>query len=391
MLASQLPMDSQTHFRTNPHLELALTERLSPEDRAAFEPLRAAPGLYGVARDRRGTIQRAVDCDTALLLHALRDPGPLPTFARQHPRGLVTRMVLDSLLEIRLGEEFVCGPRALERLQSETTAHSVGVLGRLAHRALQYAQSLDLRDLPDLTLRLYTYHRFPLAPRHTRQLPDEASVERFLRIDTGGGWRPLLEASWKPGRSDRFGWLGWRRRNLRHGRAPGGGATYKLYLSPRLEDLPRVFARLLEVLPATTAHYFKVGSTAVGLLRPDKLVVYFKEYEGLAAAVDMLSPHLKGVAVQGVPFSAELTADGLLSWGADPPEAESTLPAEGGSSWRLWIVHQLASALLEACNQPSSAVPPWRFALERLRLEGIDVEHWTASPTLWRQAQLARI
>ena len=32
---------------------------------------------------------------------------------------------------------------------------------------------------------------------------------------------------------------------------------------------------------------------------------------------------------------------------------------------------------------PGDTVEPWRFALERLRCEGIDVDEWTPSATLW--------
>jgi hypothetical protein len=28
---------------------------------------------------------------------------------------------------------------------------------------------------------------------------------------------------------------------------------------------------------------------------------------------------------------------------------------------------------------------PWRFAIERLRLEGIDTDSWTPGGSLWRQ------
>jgi hypothetical protein len=45
-------------------------------------------------------------------------------------------------------------------------------------------------------------------------------------------------------------------------------------------------------------------------------------------------------------------------------------------SWRLWITHRLASALLHA-RDVRVAVEPSRFAMKRVRLDGIDADAWT--------------
>jgi hypothetical protein len=79
---------------------------------------------------------------------------------------------------------------------------------------------------------------------------------------------------------------------------------------------------------------FKIGSDAWGLLRPDKIVAYFPDFERLAEA-----------------------AGGL---------------AEG-----------LSRALLTA--REAGEAEPWRFALDRLRLEGIDTATWTPGSRLWRE------
>jgi hypothetical protein len=97
------------------------------------------------------------------------------------------------------------------------------------------------------------------------------------------------------------------------------------------------------------------------------------------------------VPAQGVPFTSEIAGDGLLSWGMDPPSSEWTALAKGAESWRLWLTHRLARALLSARGAAvadtgeTAEIEPWRFALERVRLEGIDTDSWTPGGGLWRR------
>jgi hypothetical protein len=116
------------------------------------------------------------------------------------------------------------------------------------------------------------------------------------------------------------------------------------------------------------------------LLRPDKLVAYYPSFERLAAAADAVAGRLAGTPAQGVPFTAEIAGGGLLSWGVDPPPEGSW---SGGESWRLWLTHRLATALL--AGKQATGVEPWRFALERLRLEGVDTDSWTPGARLFRE------
>jgi hypothetical protein len=96
-----------------------------------------------------------------------------------------------------------------------------------------------------------------------------------------------------------------------------------------------------------------------------------------------LTERLAGTPAQGVPFTSEIGAEGLLSWGVDPP-ADSQW--SGRESWRLWLTHRLAVALLSGKKSEAPGVEPWRFALERLRLEGVDTDSWTPGGTLFREA-----
>ena len=129
-----------------------------------------------------------------------------------------------------------------------------------------------------------------------------------------------------------------------------------------------------------------VDSTAENLLRPDKLVAYFESFEDLAAASAAASTEIRDLAPQGVPFPAEIAADGLLSWGIDPDPGERRRLGLGAESWRYWLVHRLARALAAAGRPEDASGSPERFALERLALEGIDVEHWIPRASSWWRA-----
>ena len=90
---------------------------------------------------------------------------------------------------------------------------------------------------------------------------------------------------------------------------------------------------------------FKIGDDAGGLLRPDKMVAYFGAREELDDVGAALRARLAGCPAHGVPFTAGLGDDGLLSWGLDPPESERALSWLGRESWRLWLAAKLGAAI----------------------------------------------
>src|SRR5262249_29420130 len=138
------------------------------------------------------------------------------------------------------------------------------------------------------------------------------------------------------------GWLACTSR--RGGEAGQGKVTHKLYVSPQVQAMPEAFAVVLDVLSTRSAH-FKIGSDAAGLLRPDKMVAYFGDQDSLLEVASELTKQLSGVAPHGVPFSAEITTNGLLSWGMDPPQTEHVLTWQEPESWRQWVVRRLAAAM----------------------------------------------
>jgi hypothetical protein len=372
-------------FRANPAYELVLWDRLAPEERRALARLPDDPDFYGVLRPREGAAGwtvKAVDRETALLFLTLREPGPLPAYVRtvlaEAAGRTVARLVADGVLETERDGAFVSGPAALGGGVEQSMGE--GRLAALSVAALRYGQSLAIDDPLRLSFRLYGYNRRPLTPRWQRLLASAGAVQAHLGIDAGGAHRPLLDRAWRASPPSEA-WLSWRSRGRAEGRtAPEGSATWKLYVSPAPEALAASFGAVLDALAAGRAAQFKIGAGAAGLLRPDKIVAYFPDFERLAAAADAVSSRLAGVPAQGVPFTSEIGGDGLLSWGMDPPASERGAWGDR-ESWRLWLTHRLARALLAA--RAAETPEPWRYALERVRLEGVDTGSWTPAASLW--------
>lgn len=364
-------------LRANPLYDLVLFDRLPEEERRALAEAVREPGFYGVLRPRGESALaiRSVDRDTALLFLTLREPGPFPGYARgmlgEAAARAVARLVADGVLEMADGEGFVSGAAALGLLSGEPGELGAGRIAKLSLAALQHAQTLPANDVSQLAASLYAFNRRPLTPRWRRLLPSAEAVEAYLGIDPGGRNRRRLEGSWIPILME--GWLCWGTR----ARLEDAGATHKLYVSPAPEALADSFGVVLDALTEARAYQFKIGSDALGLLRPDKIVAYFHGFEALAQASVVVERHLGGVAAQGVPFTSEIGGDGLLSWGVDPPRSEEK------ESWRLWLARRLARGILDARH--AEAAEPWRFAVERLRLEGVDPATWTPGALLWRE------
>lgn len=372
-------------FRSNPAYELAPFDRLPLEQQELLKDLTKDRDFYGVLLPRtpgaRGI--KSVCRETALLVHTMHQPGPLPRYV-QHALGddsnhAVAELVLDGVLEIEHEGRFVSGSEAYSLIYASHAAPAPqGFLPRLSQAALEYAQALAIDDTLRLSARLYFYNRIPLTPRWTRRLPSEEEVSDFLGISDPAN-RKRLQKNWsRVERSAPYtGWFPWQSRHNRPANRDRHG--YKLYVSPLPEALPEAFHAVVEVLDDSPAHYFKVGCDATGLLRPDKLVLYFLDFESLEQVARDIALRLSGCAAHGVPFTAAITDDGLLSWGVDPLRDKGALSWQEQESWRLWVTNRLAAALVSARHNRPADLQPWQFALERLRLENVDTATW--SPT----------
>lgn len=372
-------------FQANPEYELVPFDHLVPEQREVLADLKKDPNLYGILRPRnqRGLAIKSISQDIARLLLALQQPGKLPNHVRvtlgDRYEQTVGALVLDGVFEVEQNGVFVSGPHACAPGMLEREGSTgPGVIARLSIDALKYAQALEIMDVTKLSARIYFYNRLPVSSRWKQRFPTEDAVIEHLGIHSHRPTRNLLEHSWSSvvSTSPFFkGWMMWKSRHPDR-RLPRSGPRFKLYVSPQCEVVREAFEGTVEILSESSAAQFKVGNDVYGLLRPDKVVAYFSSLQDLEEVAKSLTQRLVGVPPHGVPFTAEIAGDGLISWGIDPPRQQQALAWQERESWRLWITNQLATALLMARGYKPGPVEPWQFALECLRLRGVDTQFW---------------
>lgn len=392
-------------FRSNGAYELVVFDRLPADQQEMLSDLKTQAEFYGVLRPvgDSGMSVKSVSRETALLFLTMKEPGTLPGYAQAllaaGDGAAVSRLVLDQVLEISDGGRFLCGAEAYELFYGPSDSHSAtGRVQQLSRSALQYGAALDLADSFQLSLRLYNYHRLPITSRWRDAFPNRKAVAEQLGVRSGGRYASFVSSHWdevggdadsdgQNNQSEHAGWLSWATRR-RQDSSAATPTTHKLYVSPMPQFVENVFAITLRALTDTRALQLKVGADVEGLLRPDKIVAYFESLDDLRSAAEILAPRLQGCPAHGVPFTASLDDDGLLSWGVDPPASEQLLNWQPRESWRLWLTNRLANALLTARRTPSTNAthrrPAWQYALERLQLEGVDTETWTPNAELWR-------
>ena len=369
----------EIRFRSSPYIDLKQLADLPAEQREPFLELESDPEFYGLFIPRPPLTMnlKAVARQTAELFRALATPSRLD----EQRANDVVDLVLDGIFEIESGDGFVCGADALPLLAPPPAPPDAGdTVARLSRDALLHAQDLETSDPIAMTTALYLYNRIPLSPFWKTRFATREAILAHLGADRGS-LRALLERDWVA--SDTMaGWLSWSPRTKPRRR--GDDVTYKLYISPRPERIRDAFDVVVRVLSDFPGTPFKIGNGAVGLLRPDKFVAYFATRQELGDAAEVLRRELAGCDAHGVPFSAGLDDSGLLSWGVDPPEDERALQWLGRDSWRFWVAKRLGAALsIAKLARSADAVEPWRFAIERARRHGVDVETWTPSAALW--------
>jgi hypothetical protein len=363
-------------FRFHPGVELVLYDRLDPAHQARVAHLTRDPGFYGLLVTASTT--KAVDRDSALLLLTLRTPGPIPQYALRALGGnagrTVAGLVLDGILEIEHEGVFRSGAAAVSLVgEASGDDAATGVIDRLSIDAVRYAASLPIRETSILAGRLYRYNQIPLTPRYQRAYEAESDDVRLgLAVPRAAA---ILARSWTRVSPTGAPWMSWiaRREVDRPGERQG---TYKLYVSPAVDAVRWVFP---EVLGAVTSHRpfaCKVGKGMYGLLRADKMVIYFARRDDLHGAASAVADALSGVSAQGVPFSSAITADGLLSWGIDPPDDVGLAGLLRSESWRERLTNQMAAALVGASPRGDGLDAVVRFVLRRLEAHGIDVRTW---------------
>lgn len=228
------------------------------------------------------------------------------------------------------------------------------------------ALEMVARDEPSEPVRvarwLYRYGSLPRTAAHERDFGPDDEPLAVLGLSGGGAVRRRLEQAYEA--NSLAGWYSF----TRAGQPMQWTAACKLYVSPLPQALPDAFAHIVDAFITADVRSFKLGRGIEGLLRPDKLIAYFDDADQMSGAMHALQRRLRGCPAQGVPFTAELGGDGLLSSGIDPPLGGAA------ASWRAWITARLARSLVaKRCRVPADTVTA---VLADLRTAGIDTARW---------------
>lgn len=357
-------------------------EAVSALDRANLPDAGAGSGWAGALTPERPGWRRAhlVTQETVELLASLQRAPALPVGSDP---AAVARLVLDGILEVEREGEFISGPAAHSLFFESAAPTPVGPLGQLSLEALNYAAVLGSAQPLLLAHALYRYNTLPASPQWRRRLPDPSAVARLLRSERHPGkrggrspWTMWVSADKGPV------WEVWERRAAPL--PPPGAPTYKLYVTPPVAAIAEARRAVLSLAGTQGAPFaLKLGGDLLTLLRSEKLVAYYTTLAELREGAERLRGALAGLPGQGVPFTAELGAGRLLSWGADPGDLAEPPGPLRQTSWRRWITARLATALATALAA-GAPVPAWHYALDRVSLDGVDPRSWTPPAWFWK-------
>ncbi len=383
---------SAYRVRTSPAFRLVKHNSLSEPEQTALSTLTQDPDHYGVLVPRTSTSLGvlAVDNSTASMLKAQTTASVLPACVLAQVPNVnqsIARLVVDGIFEIEHTGRFFSGPSAHSLIfntpwQQPSSEH---VLASLSHRALRSAQSLTIDEPARMAAWLYACNSVPLNPHWARLFLNAARIEKTLGFNGCGEVSALLDAHYRCTQLPH--WTAWERRPGTSGFEPVDSTrpNYKLYVSIHPASLIDVFSEIMRRIAESGVAAFKLGNDVHGVLRPDKLMLYFSDFESLEATAKLLQGALAGSRAQGVPFTAPIDDEGVLSWGLDPPSTERIAGWSGGESWRAWVVNRLARAVVRARAMGDDSTA-WLCALDRMRLEGINVDQWLPDRVHWNTA-----
>ncbi len=368
----------RARLRSNPRFELIPHDRLEASQSNQFGPLNEDPDFFGILLPPSGSKlpAKAVSRDAALLLLALGQAACLPHLLTRllgpDANDRLRQLILDGVLEVEVDGGFVSGPAAIGLLGGPGQSIPTSRVAQLSWAAIDYAEAMESLDLNELASRLYLFNAAPSTPQLQQRFAGDQQLLDFLfEADTTAR---RIRAHWRR-QPIKHSWLTWVNEQ-----ASAAAAPYKLYVSPTLGDLPAVFAAAVESFTQAHCKQFKLGRGAYGVLRPDKLVAFFVELDQLQRAAELMRASTSGAGVQGVPFSAPVDADGLMSWGMDPPRFEQTLAVGEQQSWRQWLTERIAVYTVAARQAGVSARA---FVRERIALDGVDCSNWAPDLAIW--------
>jgi hypothetical protein len=290
--------------------------------------------------------------------------------------SVLVRLVLDGLLEMEFDGRFCSGGTAQRRLfPRRRTVTRPSLVQKLSLVALQHAAVPTGHDASQIADRLYQANTLPRSPSWVERCPDDAAARTLLTP---------RDADSRNHTSRSGPWLVWERLDHARPRPNPMAPVFKLYVSTSPDATPEAAAAVLRTLSTPRGPFScKLGQDVASVLRPDRLVAYFHDRAALESTADQLGMTLSGYPTQGVPFTAPIGDNGLLSWGADVAHTREPGSHARERSWRGWVTARLATAICTA--QQSGAADPVAFALDRVTLDGVLVRQWAPATELLRR------
>ena len=310
---------------------------------------------YALSIKERNTIQE-IDQDTALLLLSMKAENFLPNFLFTPNDtkfdSCLNDLILAELLEVKIGNTFVSGISAINKLSPNpraicTKSTESNVMTEISHTAIKAAVNLNLSHQQSLTNFLYAYNTIPASQNKRTTLDDDRTYLRLNKIDPFWILNDTIE-----------GWY-----YFKHPTKYAAKSKYKLYINPKPSHLTDTLCIVSETLKVFDVISFKVGKGSRGILRPDKLVAYFDSIEILMEAAKVLQKKLKDVPAHPVPFTALYDEKGLITWGMDPKTEK-----DERKSWRQWIIEKLTNSIVNTSEKNAK----YDTALTSLSIEGIN-------------------
>ncbi len=384
-------------FRLNPLYSITPFEDLTDEQKKRFQHLVSNKALYGFVhapREAKLTV-KAVNRDLADFLRQFSRPIRLRDAFQKFDRGTkeerrkyIIRLVLDSVLQVLADGEFISGVEAVNRVltSSKNLAYSGdkrAYIQTISERGIHLAFNSALTTPQDLATYLYNLNCIPINRRWKRHLPDSKALAAYLHLRDDGTWQGMpnsirsrqirLDEKGEPDTFDLY-WRSWDFKKRKH---PKDKPSYKVYFSPLPQDLPRVFQIVRGAVAESGAHFMKIGRHLAGILRPDKLLVYFSEYKQAFDFASLMSEQLISLDPQGVPFSFQVNPKNpIVSMGVDPPHKIGE-----SYSWRLYITTKLALAIQGARRDGTKN--PLEYIHAYMQLIGVDSLRWRPLSDDW--------
>lgn len=217
------------------------------------------------------------------------------------------------------------------------TAFGAGKVARLTAEAVRYAILLNRLDVPAnlMSQAVYDFNRLPFAslPQSLWWYAGSAALADNVQRDLAAGGCHL-DARYQRRLDVESRWIYW---ETHSGEAQNKRLRHKVYVSPSIRALRETLAVVARLCEAMGVVSFKLGLDAHGILRSDKMVVYFTDPESRQMFVREALSCTEGLDAHGVPLTRGAGASGLLSTAEDP--------LMGALSWRQLISAELVDIL----------------------------------------------